>query len=196
MYTPWQVIVQELVAGGSSRTADLVRFAYADNASEGVRLQSLAQVFMIIEPEQGVLSYGYALAWYLKEREWTAVIACGQDVLEIATLRLTAVRALFEAAVHLGSLPLLQKYAELVCSYQARGVISQSQLVGLFFEAIVPYYHKKERAEEIMALRQVLQAYSPSSNRLLYTHLQANLYAYTTDIAQELIGQPDVFPGK
>lgn len=194
MYTPWSVIVQELVASGSSRTPDVVRFAYAHKASGGVLFQSLAQVLMSFDPKQGLLTQGYALAWYLKEREWPALTGCAHDSLMFPSLRMTALAALLTAAIHLDDTAALVASGERACRYHRDGGLSQPQLIALFFQAILPYYPKKQRGKEILLLRQVLHAYRPDFNHLLYTYLQTNLHAYTTDIAQELIGQPDIFP--
>jgi len=195
MYTPWVVIVQDIVRGGTIRTPDFVRYAYAQDRFPGMVFQSLAQVLMSFDAEQGMRTQGYALEHYRTERLYQSLVACAYDSLFFPALRMSALGGLLDAAMSTYDDQALVQSGQLICQFHANGDISTPQLLSLFFTVIVPYYHKKARVESVLAIRRVLCDYNLEYSHLLYTHLQANLYAYTTDIAQELIGEPDAFAG-
>lgn len=193
MSTPWQIVVRDVLSRGTIYTADIVRRAYYGKVCKGFTFQALAQVQMSCDSERSLLTQGYALEHYIYEKQWIGLIACAQDSLFFEALRFKACSALLVAALALNDVERIVAYGDLICRYHANQSLSGPQLVHAFFSAIVPYYRSNTEHSNVLLVRKIMYEYSETYSGLLYTYLQANLYAYTTDIAQELIGESDVF---
>ncbi|MDQ5891079.1 MAG: hypothetical protein QG604_953 [Candidatus Dependentiae bacterium] len=193
MSTPWQIVVRDVLCRGTVYTADVVRRAYHGKVRQGFIFQALAQVQMSCDSGRSLLTQGYALEHYIYEKQWVALIACAHDSLFFEPLRFKACSALLTAALALNDAERIVAYGDLICRYHADQSLSGPQLVHVFFSAIVPYYRSNTEHNNVLLVRKIMYEYSETYSGLLYTYLQANLYAYTTDVAQELIGEPDVF---
>jgi len=170
--------------------------AHADSV---VRFQLLAQIALCSQDsrpesiEEAVRQHRYALDECIKNKEWELLLVCAYEALTFSALTYKALYVLLLAAFSSNEESLMRQHAATVCAWHAKGSIASPQLTAIFFEVIASHYCRGEAEAAIFCLRDVLNVYAPANNALLYTHLQAYLYAHTTDEAQRLIGKPDVF---
>ncbi len=188
----WQSILTDVARGVPACTEELLQQLAQSTHAPAAVFQSLAYVIMYFDRERAALLQRYALEQYRRAADWNAVLTCAHEALCFPALRLQALAALLEAAMHLEDAQQVSEYGRLVCMQHKNKLITRGQLCGLFFNALVPYYHTRRKLESQHLLRQALQQYDQTYSDLIYTHLQAHLYAYTSDVAQELVGERDL----
>ncbi len=187
----WRIIVEDMTRGGNSRTLSLLKLAYTVTVPDPLFWTAGAHFFMVCAPRRSVLNQRYAIEFYKKNRQWIPLIAAAQEGLFFPELRFISLKYLLEAAVHAEHAEYIQLFGGQVCGYHADGGIYSEQLLAIFFNAIMPYYHRQLLCDSVLRVRQCLYTYNRHLSALLYAKMQAHLYAYTTAVAQELIGQPD-----
>ncbi len=190
--TVWNVIMTDIVGGGLSRTEELVVQSARAIHDRAVVLQSSAYIVMTYDPARAALLQRYALEQYRVSAQWIPLIACAHESLFFSSLRLLALQALLDACLHLEDQAWITRSGVFVCQQHEKGLITKGQLCSLFFNALVPYYHKQLKSDYLSMLRISLREYNQDYSDLVYSYLQANLYSYTSDMAQQLIGQHDV----
>jgi len=190
--TLWNTVMEDVLKGGSLRTEELIGHLCDSAIDRGAVFQSSAYIVMTYDPARAVLVQRYALEQYRARAQWMELIACAHESLFFSSLRLSALSSLLDAVLHLEDAVRITRYGEFVCQQHASGFLTQGQLCSLFFNSVVPYYHKQLKKEWVLLLRRTLHAYNQEYSDLLYAYLQANLYSYTTDMAQQLIGERDV----
>ncbi len=188
----WHLILQESVTGGSNRIEELIGTMSVAVHDRAALFQTTAYIVMTYDPARAVLLQRYALEQYRAQGQWIDLIACAHEALFFPALRLLALAALLDAALIQEDEERITKYGALACQQHAQGLLTRGQLCSLFFNALVPYYHKQLKTKYLVLLRRALQMYKQEYSDLVYTYLQANLYSYTSDAAQQLVGQCDV----
>lgn len=188
----WFFLTRALCEASGDAILDLVKYTYGGMIPEGMLYQIIAPLAGADSPQQALLLQRYAFAAYKREKQWDQLTVAALDALTMPGAYFEALESLFCASFFAPD-PIKQaeEVGRLACQAHARGFISQPQLLALFFNAIAAPYTARDRGAEVSALRRVLYAYDVTLSGLLYTYLQAQLYAHITDSAQELIGQSD-----